>query len=77
MLRRIQNELFDVGSELATPPDGGVRGNASDGEGEVSRLEPEMDRMQKELEPLKSFTLPGGGDTQCLPASGPHGMPAR
>jgi cob(I)alamin adenosyltransferase len=61
MLRRIQNELFDVGSELATPPDGEYEGMHKIGEGEVSRLEAEMDRMQKALEPLKSFTLPGGG----------------
>lgn len=50
MLRRVQNELFDVGSELASPP-------------EVAR--PEMHHMSEaevgELEPLKSFCLPGGG----------------
>jgi len=61
MLRRIQNELFDVGSELATPPDFSYEGMYRMGPGEVRKLEQEMDRMQKELEPLKSFTLPGGG----------------
>jgi len=61
MLRRIQNELFDVGSELATPPDGEYEGMHKMGEGEVKLLEEEMDRMEKVLEPLKSFTLPGGG----------------
>ena len=61
MLRRIQNELFDVGSELATPPDAEYEGMHKMGEAEVSLLESEMDRMQEELEPLKSFTLPGGG----------------
>jgi len=61
MLRRIQNELFDVGSELATPADGEYEGMHKMGEGEVKQLEAEMDRMQKELEPLSSFTLPGGG----------------
>jgi len=61
MLRRIQNELFDVGSELATPPDGEYEGMHKIGEGEVSQLETEMDRMQRALEPLKSFTLPRGG----------------
>ncbi|HUO05647.1 MAG TPA: cob(I)yrinic acid a,c-diamide adenosyltransferase [Candidatus Binataceae bacterium] len=60
-LRRIQNELFDVGSELATPPDGEYPGMHKMGPGEVKKLEEEMDRMEKELEPLKSFTLPGGG----------------
>ncbi|HLX38697.1 MAG TPA: cob(I)yrinic acid a,c-diamide adenosyltransferase [Candidatus Binataceae bacterium] len=61
MLRRIQNELFDVGSELATPPDGEYEGMHKMGEGEVKALEAEMDRMEKALEPLNSFTLPGGG----------------
>ena len=61
MLRRIQNELFDVGSELATPPDGEYEGMHKMGAGEVKLLEDEMDRMEKDLQPLNSFTLPGGG----------------
>jgi cob(I)alamin adenosyltransferase len=61
MLRRIQNELFDVGSELATPEDAVYEGMHRMGEGEVKLLEQEMDRMQKNLRPLNSFTLPGGG----------------
>jgi cob(I)alamin adenosyltransferase len=61
ILRRIQNELFDVGSELATPPEAEYEGMHRMGEGEVDVLEHEMDRMQGELEPLNSFTLPGGG----------------
>ncbi|MBF6567441.1 MAG: cob(I)yrinic acid a,c-diamide adenosyltransferase [Candidatus Binataceae bacterium] len=60
-LRRIQNELFDVGSELATPLEGEYEGMYRIGEAETRRLEQEMDRMQQDLEPLKSFTLPGGG----------------
>lgn len=60
-LRRIQNELFDVGSELATPPDGEYEGMHKMSEAEVAKLEEEMDKMEQELEPLKSFTLPGGG----------------
>ena len=61
MLRRIQNELFDVGSELATPDDAEYEGMHRMGEGEVKLLEQEMDRMQQDLQPLNSFTLPGGG----------------
>ncbi len=61
MLRRVQNELFDVGSELATPPDGEYEGMHKMAEDEVKLLEEEMDRMEGELETLKSFTLPGGG----------------
>jgi cob(I)alamin adenosyltransferase len=61
MLRRVQNELFDVGSELATPIEAEYEGMHRMGEGEVAELEHEMDRMQEVLEPLSSFTLPGGG----------------
>jgi cob(I)alamin adenosyltransferase len=61
MLRRIQNELFDVGSELATPLKAEYEGMHRMGEAEISRLEHEIDRMQEVLQPLNSFTLPGGG----------------
>lgn len=61
MLRRIQNELFDVGSELATPADVEYPGMHRMGEAEVELLEREIDQMNEVLEPLKSFTLPGGG----------------
>jgi cob(I)alamin adenosyltransferase len=60
-LRRIQNELFDVGSELATPPGFEYPQMHKMGMAEVKKLEAEMDAMERELEPLKSFTLPGGG----------------
>jgi cob(I)alamin adenosyltransferase len=60
-LRRIQNELFDVGSELATPPPAEYAGMHKMSAAESKKLEEEMDRMQRELQPLKSFTLPGGG----------------
>ena len=60
-LRMIQNQLFDLGSELATPPDAVYEGMFRIGEAEVTRLERIMDECQKTLEPLKSFTLPGGG----------------
>ena len=61
MLRRIQNELFDVGSELATPDGAEYPGMHRIGEGEVEKLEEEIDKMQEVLEALNSFTLPGGG----------------
>ncbi len=60
-LRRIQNELFDLGSELATPPDAHYEGMFRVGETTVTALERLMDECQKDLEPLKSFVLPGGG----------------
>jgi len=61
VLRRIQNELFDLGSELATPPDAEYEGMFKVGEPQVTALERLMDQCQEDLEPLRSFTLPGGG----------------
>ena len=61
VLRTIQNQLFDLGGELATPPDAAYAGMFRVGEGEVRALEALMDRCQKDLVPLKSFILPGGG----------------
>src|SRR6266403_189867 len=61
VLRKIQNALFDLGSELATPPGAEYEGMFKVGEAQVTALERLMDHCQKDLEPLKSFTLPGGG----------------
>ena len=61
VLKKIQNQLFDLGSELATPPGAEYEGMFRFTEAEVKGLEELMDHCQKDLEPLKSFTLPGGG----------------
>jgi cob(I)alamin adenosyltransferase len=61
VLRQIQDELFDLGSELATPADFFQQGMYRVGEREVQKIEQLIDECQKELEPLKSFILPGGG----------------
>lgn len=61
VLRDIQDELFDLGSELATPPEFFKTGMYRVSEAEVKKLERLMDECQKNLEPLKSFVLPGGG----------------
>jgi cob(I)alamin adenosyltransferase len=61
VLAKIQDELFDLGSELATPADAGYAGMYRVGAAEVKRLEETIDRCQKDLAPLKSFILPGGG----------------
>jgi cob(I)alamin adenosyltransferase len=61
VLRRLQNELFDLGSELATPADAVYEGMFRVGPEQVTALERLMDACQKELTPLKSFILPGGG----------------
>src|SRR5246127_4192525 len=62
MLGRIQNELFDLGADLATPP----RPDEAEGqalrivESQVARLEAEIDAMNDLLPGLKTFILPGG-----------------
>ena len=61
IFRRLQNELFDLGSELATPPDSSYEGMFRVGDGEVESLEKLIDELQKDLAPLNSFILPGGG----------------
>jgi cob(I)alamin adenosyltransferase len=63
MLRAIQNELFDLGADLATP---GEDFTPSDMvlrivQPQIDRLEREIDAMNEGLEPLRSFILPGGG----------------
>jgi cob(I)alamin adenosyltransferase len=59
-LRRIQNRLFDIGSILATPPDQPYPGMPEILDADSEALEMEMDAMQKSLQPLNSFVLPGG-----------------
>jgi cob(I)alamin adenosyltransferase len=61
ILKRLQNELFDLGSELATPADAEYEGMWRVAEAGVRELERTIDECQKDLEILKSFVLPGGG----------------
>ena len=62
MLARIQNDLFDVGADLCLPDKGkgpgGARLDVTDAQ--VEWLERQIDRLNGELEPLRSFILPGG-----------------
>jgi cob(I)alamin adenosyltransferase len=62
MLGRIQNDLFDLGAELATPETGKKLEwePLRIVEVQVERLEKEIDELNGELEPLRSFVLPGG-----------------
>jgi cob(I)alamin adenosyltransferase len=66
MLRKLQNELFDLGSELATPPAAFMEGMFRVGPELVTGLETLVDRCQQDLQPLKSFILPGGGRVSGL-----------
>jgi len=62
MLRSIQNELFDLGADLATPGEDFTPGemNLRMVQAQIDRLEREIDAMNAELQPLRSFILPGG-----------------
>ncbi len=57
----LQQEMFDLGSELATPPEAEYEGMIRIEDAQIERLEDLIDRLSAELEPLKSFVLPGGG----------------
>jgi cob(I)alamin adenosyltransferase len=64
MLGRVQNELFDLGADLATP---GEDFEPSEMvlrvvQPQIDRLESEIDAMNENLEPLRSFILPGGSE---------------
>jgi len=62
MLARIQNDLFDLGADLCVP------GNAEEDReralrivpSQIERLEEEIDQLNAEIEPIRSFVLPGG-----------------
>lgn len=58
MLARIQNDLFDVGADLAVPGEGGDRLRMTDAAS--VRLEAEVEAMNADLPQLTSFVLPGG-----------------
>ena len=61
MLSRIQNDLFDLGADLATPHnESRGEGDLRITDGQVNRLEEEIDTMNADLAPLTSFVLPGG-----------------
>ncbi len=61
MLSELQNALFDVGADLATPPSVTARGHVHPmDEHDVERLEGWIDRFDGEVPPLDHFILPGG-----------------
>ena len=62
MLARIQNDLFDLGADLCLP--GQERLRVSDAQ--VERLEGDIDTLNKDLNPLQSFVLPGGSSAAAF-----------
>ena len=71
MLGAIQNDLFDLGADLATPPTPEplpyepLRIVAS----QVDRLERDIDALNAAIPPLKSFVLPGGSPASATPGT--------
>ncbi|MBI2315537.1 MAG: cob(I)yrinic acid a,c-diamide adenosyltransferase [Betaproteobacteria bacterium] len=59
-LQAVQNDLFDLGGELAVP------GHALMRDEQVKRLEAQLERFNRELAPLKEFILPGGTRAAAL-----------
>jgi cob(I)alamin adenosyltransferase len=60
ILKRVQHELFNLGSILATKPQDVHPKQARITPAEIAQLESEIDRMNADLAPLRSFVLPGG-----------------
>ncbi len=62
MLARIQNDLFDLGADLSLPEDDAPPDQEAlrITQAQVARLEADIDRLNGELAPLRSFVLPGG-----------------
>ena len=62
ILARVQNELFDLGAELATPDAARRKKVPAIAARHVTALEREMDAFNEDLPELRSFVLPGGGE---------------
>jgi cob(I)alamin adenosyltransferase len=61
LLQELQNTLFEVGADLATPEDTAARARLTPlDEADTLRLERTIDRLDGQLEPLRRFVLPGG-----------------
>ena len=65
LLARVQNVLFDLGADLATPGADLADGTLRIRPAQVARLEREMDSITVTLAPLTSFVLPGGSESAC------------
>ena len=75
-LRRVQNDLFDVGADISVPH-GGDRTRLRVTPEQTDWLEEACDEVNADLPPLKSFVLPGGTAGGRAAARVPHGLPPR
>lgn len=62
-LAGVQNDLFDLGADLATP--GEIEGALRLSDGRAATLEAEIDALSEQLGPLTSFVLPGGSEASA------------
>ena len=62
ILAEAQNDLFDVGADLARPGSDAADGRLRISRGQVARLEAEIEALNADLAPLASFVLPGGSE---------------
>lgn len=65
-IHRVQQDLFDLGSTLSTPPQHAARVKNPITPERIAWLEETMDRWNEELPPLRSFVLSGGGRFSAL-----------
>src|SRR3972149_6455875 len=78
MLARIQNDLYDLGADLCFPDQTkDARGRLEVTDAQVARLESEIDTLNRELQPLRSFVLPGGSPAASFLPLAPTTSPAR
>ena len=63
VLAEIQNDLFDLGADLCVPDENKSQKKLRISNNQVKKLESNIDIMNKNLQPLKSFILPGGSKT--------------
>ena len=77
ILLRVQHELFNLGSILATLPEDVHPRQPRVTDAEIAQLETEMDLMNEDLPPLRSFVLPGGSRARGRTAHRPHRLPPR
>ena len=65
-LARVQNDLFDLGADLCAPPaEGGTDKRLRIAPIQVEQLERDIDALNADLPPLRSFVLPGGSPAAC------------
>lgn len=63
-LARVQNDLFAVGAELATP-DPEAKGTALVDDASIAAIEQAIDGLEANLSPLRQFILPAGAKSAC------------